>query len=234
VRRLSGAVRQALHHLRLRLFPVRDPWARLPIEAPLAVYGGARHGFDWVFEGESESTVETFDELVHWLGECAYDTDARLFQEDDFWQHPRTFERLRRGDCEDFALWAWRKLLEMGMDADLVIGRRVPPGSANSRHAWILFRDGDAEFLFEPACRDRALAVRPLASVREDYIPELGVSAKRQRFFFAGYAYFLQNPHLGRARDDSSGPPPRHAGRPAAGGAPPRPVRGTPHAAGKQ
>lgn len=199
--RLIGAVRQALHHLRLRLFPVRDPWERLPFEAPLAVYGGgARRGFDWVFEGESGVFVESFDELVHWLSECSYETDTRLFQEEDFWQHPTTFEHLRRGDCEDFALWAWRKLLEMDVDADLVIGRRVPPGATNSRHAWILFRNEGGEFLFEPAIRDRTLAVRPIDTAREDYIPEFGVTRGRRRYFFAGYAYFLQNRHLARAR----------------------------------
>src|SRR5262249_48609674 len=51
---LLGPVRRALHQLRLRLFPVRDPWQRLPYEAPLAMFGeGARHGFDWVFEGDT-------------------------------------------------------------------------------------------------------------------------------------------------------------------------------------
>ena len=200
MRRLIGAARQALHHLRLRLFPVRDPWVRLPLEAPLGLYGGgARRGFDWVFEGDSSITVASVDELIDWLGGCVYDSDRRLFQEDDFWQHPRTFEHLRRGDCEDFALWAWRKLLEVGVDADLVIGRRVPPGSANSRHAWILFRSGEGEFVFEPASRDRSRAVRPISTARPEYIPELGVSANRRRFFFAGYAYFLQNRHLARA-----------------------------------
>jgi hypothetical protein len=106
---------------------------------------------------------------------------------------------LRRGDCEDFALWTWRKLVELGVDADLVIGRRVPPGSENSRHAWILFRDAEDEFLFEPIVRDRPEAIRRLATVRSEYIPEFGVARDRSRFLFAGYAYFLQNRHLGRA-----------------------------------
>jgi hypothetical protein len=178
---------------------VRDPWVRLPYEAPLGVFGdGARRGFDWVFEGETCATVTTFEDVLGWLADCDYATDAHLFQEPDFWQHPRTFEHLRRGDCEDFALWAWRKMVELRMEADLVIGRRVPPGAANSRHAWIVFRDGGEEFVFEPVARDRALAVRRVAAVRHEYIPEFGVSAERRRFLFAGYAYFLQNPHLGR------------------------------------
>jgi hypothetical protein len=196
---LFGPVRRALHQLRLRLFPVRDPWQRLPYEAPLDVYGdGARHGFDWVFEGDSTIAVASLDDVLEWLGTCQYETDTSLFREADYWQHPHTFEQLRRGDCEDFALWAWRKLVELGIDADLVIGRRVPPGSENSRHAWILFRDGEDEFLFEPIVRDRRAAVRALTTVRAEYIPEFGVARDRSRFLFAGYAYFLQNRHLGR------------------------------------
>lgn len=206
---LLSPVRAALHRLRLRLFPVRDPWKRLPYEAPLSAFGdGARHGFDWVFEGESAIAVSTFDDVIEWLAGCAYVSDAHLFQEADFWQHPRTFEQLRRGDCEDFALWAWRKMVELRMDADLVIGRRVPPRTADSRHAWILFRQGGAEFVFEPACADRALAVRAVAAVHDAYIPEFGVTAARQRFLFAGYAYFLQNRHLGRPAAPADRRPP--------------------------
>jgi len=200
---LFAPIRRVVHQLRLRLFPVRDPWMRLPYEAPLAAFGdGARHGFDWVFEGQTECAVSTFDDILAWLADCSYESDASLFRESDYWQHPHTFERLRRGDCEDFALWAWRKLIEIGIDADLVIGRRVPPQSENSRHAWILFRRGGDEFLFEPVLchRERSEAVRPVSSVRSQYIPEFGVAADRRRFTFAGHVYFLQNRHLGRAR----------------------------------
>jgi hypothetical protein len=168
--------------------------------APRALLGaGARRGFDWVFEGDTGVSVRGLEDILDWLASCHYETDASLFRESDYWQHPYTFEQLRRGDCEDFALWAWRKLVELGIDADLVIGRRVPPGAENSRHAWILFRDGDDEFLFEPVVRDRSSAVRHVTTVRTEYIPEFGVAADRSRFLFAGYAYFLQNPHLGRA-----------------------------------
>ena len=204
---LIAPFRRAAHQLRLRLFPVRDPWVRLPYEAPLVLFGdGARRGFDWVFEGETEVSAATIDDVIAWLSDCRYETDSSLFREADYWQHPRTFEQLRRGGCEDFALWAWRKLVELGVDAELVIGRRVPPSSENSRHAWIIFRQGDDELLFEPVVRDRAAAVRSVSTARTEYIPELGVSRERRCFFFAGYAYFLQNPHLGRRRSDPASP----------------------------
>jgi hypothetical protein len=202
---LFAPVRRAFHQLRLRLFPVRDPWARLPYEAPLGMFGdGARHGFDWVFDGDSTVAIASFDDVLAWLAECHYETDTSLFHEADYWQHPGTFEQLRRGDCEDFALWAWRKMVELRMDADLVIGRRVPPGAENSRHAWIVFRDGTDEYVFEPVVRDRALAVRRVTSVRAEYIPEFGVTGDRRRFYFAGYAYFLQNRRLGQPRSSAA------------------------------
>ena len=197
---LFGPVRRAFHQLRLRLFPIHDPWQRLPYEAPLVMFGeGARNGFDWVFDGDTSIAVRSLDDIVEWLAGCRYEADATLFRESDYWQHPYTFEQLRRGDCEDFALWAWRKLVELGFDADLVIGRRVPPSSDDSRHAWILFRDGTDEYLFEPAVRDRAAAVRHVTMVRASYIPELGVAADRRPFLFAGHAYYRQNRHLGKA-----------------------------------
>jgi len=164
---------------------------------------GARHGFDWVFEGDSAIAVASLDDILEWLAGCHYESDTSLFRESDYWQHPHTFEQLRRGDCEDFALWAWRKLIEIGIDADLVIGRRVPPGAENSRHAWILFRHGNEEFLFEPVIRDRNVAVRRVSAVRMEYIPEFGVARDRQRFVFAGYAYFLQNRHLARVSPET-------------------------------
>ena len=197
---LFGPVRRAFHQLRLRLFPIHDPWQRLPYEAPLVMFGeGARNGFDWVFDGDTSVAVRSLDDILEWLAGCRYEADATLFRESDYWQHPYTFEQLRRGDCEDFALWAWRKLVELGVDADLVIGRRVPPSSDDSRHAWILFRDGTDEYLFEPAVRDRVAAVRHVTMVRTSYIPELGVAADRRRFLFAGHAYYRQNRHLGKA-----------------------------------
>jgi hypothetical protein len=160
---------------------------------------GARHGFDWVFEGESAVVVSDVDAALDWLASCEYEADATLFRESDYWQHPHTFEQLRRGDCEDFALWAWRKLVELGIDADFVIGRRVPPHTTDSRHAWIHLRLDGEEFLLEPIVRDRDVALRRISAVRDSYIPEVGVARDRRCFYFAGYAYFQQNRHLGKA-----------------------------------
>jgi hypothetical protein len=190
---LLGPVRRALHQLRLRLFPVRDPWQRLPYEAPLDVYGdGARHGFDWVFEGDSTIAVSSLDDILDWLGACQYETDANLFREADYWQHPHTFEQLRRGDCEDFALWAWRKLAEIGVEAEFCVGRVIGaddrPGM-DRQHAWVLYRLDDSEFLFEPAARIRSRMIRPLADAADEYVPHFAVDHRFNTHAFAGCAY---------------------------------------------
>ncbi|MGH7624701.1 MAG: hypothetical protein ACREOJ_05195, partial [Gemmatimonadaceae bacterium] len=128
-------------NLAIRLSPESDPWGHLGYAAPLKAFGsGSRKDFSWYFEGESAVEARSIAEIRGWLAGCEYASDSNLFQEPDFWQHPRTFEHLRRGDCEDFALWAWRKLVEMGIDADLVVGRTMPMLEGDSRHAWIVFR----------------------------------------------------------------------------------------------
>ncbi|HEX8718203.1 MAG TPA: transglutaminase domain-containing protein [Gemmatimonadaceae bacterium] len=195
--------------LAIRLSPESDPWGHLGYVAPLKAFGsGSRKDFSWYFEGESTVEARSIAEIRAWLAGCEYESDANLFQEPDFWQHPRTFEQLRKGDCEDFALWAWRKLVEMGIDADLVVGRTMPLLEGDSRHAWIVFRKDGKEYLFEPAWRGDT-AIRPLAEVRKDYNPEFGVGANRKRFSYAGYVRYLQwAEQTGKAATNGNGQAP--------------------------
>ena len=86
---------------------------------------GSRCDFSHYFEGESHVPVSSIDDIVKWLTSCEYVTDLALFHEQDVWQHPAAFEQLRRGDCEDFALWAWRKLAEVGVEAEFYVGRVI-------------------------------------------------------------------------------------------------------------
>ncbi|MGQ0539344.1 MAG: hypothetical protein ACT4R6_10385 [Gemmatimonadaceae bacterium] len=171
-----------------RLVPPRDPWVRLPLRPPLHVFGpGARQDFHWYFEGDSAVPVRHMADMLEWLAGCEYTTDREAFLVSDFWQHPRTFELMRRGDCEDFALWAWRKLVELGIDACFVVGYATLGPEAGRRHAWVVFREGDTDYLFEPCQRQREHMVRALGDVRAAYFPEYGVDARRQRFTYAGH-----------------------------------------------
>jgi hypothetical protein len=189
IRRVSALVRRARDRVRVALFPPRDPWTRLDVRPPVHAFGpGARQDFAWYFQGESEVSVSQLEEMVAWLGTCEYTADHETYQVSDFWQHPRTFELMRRGDCEDFALWAWRKLVELGYDAHFVVGYAVVDADAGRRHAWVVFRRNDVDYVMEPCQRNVEYVVRPLDHVRHAYFPEYGVDSRGQRFTYAGYA----------------------------------------------
>ena len=203
----------------LRRMPVPDPWERLDAKAPIQAFGlGARHDFGWYFEGASAVTVTSLEDVQAWLAGCEYASDPHLFQEADFWQHPRTFEQLRKGDCEDFALWAWRKLVELGHDADLVVGRRVPPSRPGARHAWVVLRRDGAVYVYEPVRGAHETAIQPLDAVRDRYVPEFGVGPDRKRFAFRGCLLALREPRPGarERRADTASRPQRGASAPRA------------------
>lgn len=190
-RRLLGYLSNALAPLTKRFARKKaDPWEHIRTDVPFAAYGpGSRHDFTWYFEGESGVNTGTLEEIQDWLLACEYVHDPDLFHEKDFWQHPRTFEKLRQGDCEDHALWAWRKLVELGIDAEFVCGRVSWPegeGKSDSYHAWVVFRHDADTFVLEATCKSREKMIRPLAEVRHNYRPSLGVDSKRERFAFSG------------------------------------------------
>jgi hypothetical protein len=201
---LRPALRLILH-----LMPKQDPWERFEYPVPLWQYGaGNRHDFDWYFEGDSAVEIKTLEELQDWLIGCEYAHDMELFHEPDFWQHPRTFERLRRGDCEDHALWAWRKLLELGFDAELVSGRTLPwqPGvkGGENGHVWVMLRSEGGTFVLEAVAKTRERMLQPLAKAIDDYRPEFGVDRKRKRFAFNGFILTLREREFGTGNSSAA------------------------------
>src|SRR5262249_16815971 len=148
------------------------------MSVPPALFGpGSQRQFRDYFDGESAVRVESIDDIATWLGQCEYISDRDLFNERDLWQHPGSFERLRRGDCEDFALWAWRKLSELGIEAELYVGRVHFEGESR-QHAWVVYRVNRRDFLFEPAARNRARMIRPLRDVKDEYVPHFAVDRR--------------------------------------------------------
>src|SRR5690348_9858416 len=102
--------------------------------------------------------------------DCEYVRDP--VHERDYWQHPKTFEQLRKGDCEDHALWAWRKLTELGLPAEFYVGRwRTGKEAQPGFHAWVVFQDGGIQYLLEATGSSRETIVRRLDDVRGDYFP---------------------------------------------------------------
>ena len=161
------------------------------LSVPVQRYGpGSIHDFAWYFEGASGVTTSSVDDIQDWLVGCEYVSDPDLFRVADYWQHPRTFEQIKRGDCEDHAIWAWRKLIELGYDADLVEGRFLPwaPGrpDGDRTHVWVIYRRDGQSFLLEATCKVKNNMVRSLADATSRYRPELGVDRNRKTYAFAG------------------------------------------------
>jgi hypothetical protein len=207
--RVLGRLVAPIVRLLLPRVLVEDAWERSSAELPARAFGrGSVRDFRWYFERESGVHVASVDEVCEWLLGCTYASDPELFNESDFWQHPGTFERLRQGDCEDHALWAWRKLVELGVDAELVSGRWDVTRDDAADHAWIVFRDGGTEFVLESVARTRAAMVRPLAEVRAQYRPHVAVNARFETTAFAGYLLTLHEERVARWR--------RRLGTPAA------------------
>lgn len=166
-------------------------WEPVTVQVPAGAFGpGSERPFAAYFEGDSAVGVASIDDIVAWLQTCEYVSDVELFQKRDFWQHPRVFESLRRGDCEDFALWAWRKLAELGIEADLCVGRVLSaerPDVAH-QHAWVVYRVDDTAFLFEPAARSPSTMIRLLDEAMGDYVPHFAVNHRFETNAFVGCA----------------------------------------------
>jgi hypothetical protein len=158
------------------------------MDVPPAAFGpGSRWPFSHYFEGDSGVVVTSVDDIAAWLERCEYASDSEQFHEPDLWQEPCAFERRQRGDCEDFALWAWRKLIEIGIDAELFVGRICAADPARDRqHAWVVYRHGADVCLFEPAARDRRQMIQPWSSVKHAYVPHFAVDRRFVTSAFAG------------------------------------------------
>ena len=130
---------------------------------------GSIKKFQTYFEDESQVKVTTLTDICRWLQGCRYERDHDLFEKDDHWQHPLEFEQRRQGDCEDHALWAWRKLAELGIEAEFVVGKWHEGG-----HAWVLFKQNDQTYLLESTSKTNRI-VKPLQEVHAAYQPSFAV-----------------------------------------------------------
>jgi Bacterial transglutaminase-like cysteine proteinase BTLCP len=171
-----------------------DAWHSLPHDVPLALYGPGNLADDFSFylQGPSSVSIRSIRELCYWLRKCEYHCDSVLFGRSDYWQHPRGFETLRRGDCEDHALWAWRKLIELGHKAELVVGEfRQGEPTDNDMHVWVVYQENGGRFLFETAEKSRKKMIRPLADASHQYRPHASIDQNLQRHLYAGFIDWL-------------------------------------------
>lgn len=172
-----------------------DAWRSVPHDVPLALYGPGNLTDDFAFylEGPSNVSVRSIRELCYWLRKCEYHCDAVLFGRSDYWQHPTGFEALRRGDCEDHALWAWRKLIELGCPAELVVGEwRVGEENEDNMHAWVVYTENGSRFVFETSAKSTKKMIRPFADASQHYCPHVSIDQNLQRYLYAGFISWVQ------------------------------------------
>lgn len=195
MRKLLGRILSPVMRLMLRWVDVPDPWEPVGSYVRLETFGsGSRRPFAWYLEGVSLVRVSSVQDVTSWLLGCQYASDPDLFHEPDFWQHPKTFEALRRGDCEDFAVWAWRKLIELGLEAHLFVGHIVASGP-RSGHAWVVFETAEGTFLMEPVARTLDEMLRPLETAKQEYAPHVSVDRAGKKRSYAGYLLALKAAH---------------------------------------
>jgi hypothetical protein len=88
---------------------------------------------------------EAIRDVRKFLSTCRGVSDKEQFGKDDYWQPPEHFEKTKKGDCDDFAIWTWRQFLSMGYDARFVVGCKRSHG-----HAWVSLRQDSRYYVVEP------------------------------------------------------------------------------------
>ena len=163
--------------LMLNMIKMEERWEKKYLPVPLPRFGsGCLHEFEWYLQGESVVPVTSVADICQWLRSCQYVYDPQLFQCNDFWQHPQDFEKARQGDCEDHALWAWRRLIELGLEADFVVGHAGP-----ERHAWVTFNYQGKEYLLETTLKyDKMIYL--LETTKNRYRPDIGVDRQLRTY----------------------------------------------------
>lgn len=106
---------------------------------------------------------ESIADIREFLSTCKYIPDEVQFHKRDYWQPPDEFEKTKRGDCDCFALWAWREFLALGFDARFVTGKS---GRYGQGHAWVQFAKDGKYFLVEPTMARIAATMPRLSTLR--------------------------------------------------------------------
>ena len=179
-----SAIRSVLRTID-RAIPIDDSWQKREAMVAKHRFGhGNQHNWQWYFNGRSGVYVSSLKHVCRWLRRCKYTHDATLFQERDFWQHPVTFETTQKGDCEDHAVWAWRKLIELGIPAELVYGKCTYVHPDDSAHVWVVFMRKERSYVLETTAKARKRMVLPVHKAKHYYSPEVSVDANLKTYVY--------------------------------------------------
>jgi len=124
---------------------------------------------------------KSLEDLRTFLRKCRYVSDEEQFGLTDFWMPPEEFEQSRRGDCEDFALYAWRQVMSLGYSARFVGGKH---GRYGDGHAWVTFVKDGKTYLLEAQARSFGPRLPRLSTLA--YKPDVSVDwdGGKAHFYF--------------------------------------------------
>lgn len=166
----------------------RRAWTGRFQNLPAQFYGkGCNRDFKEYLEGNSWVPVKNINDIANWLLGCTYTSDLSHKGVRDYWQHPRELEATRKGDCEDFALWAWRKLIELNVQCEFMVGRWVR-GEQSGAHAWVLLIVEDQPIIFETTGTSRKRMFKSLEMAATEYVPFASIDHKVRKKAYIGIA----------------------------------------------
>ncbi|MEM9773413.1 MAG: transglutaminase domain-containing protein [Chloroflexota bacterium] len=162
-------------------------WKTEDVIQPTQFGKGSIYPWESYLEDHSAVRVQSLSDIQAWLQSCEYVRDQMQFDKDDHWLKPSQFEEMKRGDCEDHALWAWAKLKSLNIPAEFVVGLQNPSGlgsfsrKRSINHAWLtLVKDGELHVLETTAKTTKMLVPWELA--QETYRPKYSVNHQLQTF----------------------------------------------------
>lgn len=178
-----------------RLLPrlsIGDPYATMAMPIPRERFGSPYTGaFVDYLAGPSTVAVHSLDDIEAFLRGCVYEFDPT--RAEDWTTLAATFERNRSGNCLDHALWAWRKLQELGHAPELVVGVANPNQTPFMRHAWVVIARNERRVVLETITKDPERSM--LQGIRpnvEYYWPEVGVDHAGRPFGYNGMIRFFK------------------------------------------
>lgn len=109
----------------------------------LKLIGSGFYAIQHEADGKERRTIQ---EIFNEAATFQYSRDP----EGDVWQDPSVTEKLRRGDCEDMAVWVYRELKRSGYDdVRIMVGKFEL--SDKRFHTWVVCRLEGADVIVDPA-----------------------------------------------------------------------------------
>lgn len=125
---------------------------------------------DLILNSRLDFQAKSITQIDEWINNGKYLSDERLYGQSDKWQIPSEFEKIKIGDCEDFALWTWVQLLKMKINARFMLGGLY---SNELDHAWVCIYGRDGVKIFE--CTPSEFNVPIDVRNAPEYIPILSI-----------------------------------------------------------